>query len=481
MLGFTNQRLYLLITGIVLVIAGLFIHHAMVGIGISLILALFVFYDEKVGILFLIIFIPIRPFLSEYNSGFRVIGDMIILLLLLKTFYNNRKNIRELVRFHPFEYAFFAFLLVGAISALITEVPLKSIIIQLRAFGLFYLLFYIVKRMKVSSEDIKEFSYTTLVFAVFLSLQGFVEKISLRTLFLPGSWQEMVLSYTNKQRIYGLMGGPNEFGMLLLIAFFIGFYLLNTHKGKGKVLIFTSLILIATAFLLTYSRGALLAVIVFLPVYMVVSKRIKFLIPLVIIGISATLLFFGVGKVTNYVETNQSHAIEGGTETGDGEEYDNGSGIDRFSGAFSAENRALSNADGRVYYFKKSLEVLKDRPLMGYGFGTFGGAATLIYSSPIYKQYGIIGNFYSDNQYTQVIAETGVIGILLLAAFVFFLMKITWDLRKDYEFSPIIIYFIIAAVVSGAVYNILENDAFTMYYFIILGYAFRYLNKKENV
>ncbi|WP_223592210.1 O-antigen ligase family protein [Neobacillus bataviensis] len=485
MSGFTIQRLYLLLTAIVLVAVGLFIHQPIIGFGISLLLALFVFYDEKIGILFMIIFVPIRPFLTVYNTGFKLIGDMILLLLLVKTFYHNRKNLRELFRFHPFEYAFFAFLILGAISALITGVSLKAIIIQLRAFGLFYLLFYIIKRMKVSPQDIKDFSFTTLIFGVLLSVQGLVEKISVRTLFLPEVWQRMELSYTNKQRIYGLMGGPNETGMFLLISFLIGFYLLSIRKdkGKGKSLIIASLILIATAFLLTYSRGAVLTVIAFLPVYLVITRRVKFLVPLAFIGITAGVLFFSVEKVTHVVEKYQiQHAkeINGDESVDETDNYDEKE-VNRFSDAFSAENRALSNADGRAYYFKKSLEVLKTSPIIGYGFGTFGGSATLIYSSPIYKHFGIKGDFYSDNQYTQIIAETGVIGIILLAAFVIFLMKITWDLRKKQDLSPLLIYFIVAAVVSGAVYNILEMDAFTMYYFIILGYAIRFIKNRETV
>ncbi|MFZ7943809.1 O-antigen ligase family protein [Neobacillus sp. 19] len=486
MLGFSRQRLYTVLAGIILVIAGLFIHSSIFGVAICILLAMVVLYDEKIGILFLIILVPIRAFLTVYNPGFKLIGDIIILFLLLKIFYNNRKNLRGLFQFHPFEYAFFAFLIVGAVSALITGVSIQAIIIQIRAFGLFYLLYYIVKRLTVTEQDISDISVATVVFGVVLSLQGLVEKISVRTLLLPEVWQNMELAYTNAQRVYGLMGGPNETGIFLLISFFIGFNLLKSAKGKGKILLFSSLILIATVFILTYSRGAALTIIAFLPVYMIVSRKFTFIKPLIIIGLSAFLLFFVVEKVTGMVEDYQTQQAAD-PNNGEVPKDDKPSkipnsekGMNRFSGAFSEENIALSGEDGRVYYFKKALMVFKDRPIMGYGFGTYGGSATLIYSSPIYKQYGILGNFYSDNQYTQLIAETGTLGIILIGAFVIFLLKITWDLRNKFQFSPILIYFIIGAIVSGAVYNILENDVFTMFYFLILGYAYRFLNKKEK-
>ncbi|WP_163183088.1 O-antigen ligase family protein [Neobacillus sedimentimangrovi] len=478
----TNKRIKLLLAGISLVIAGLFIQHSLVGALISFLLALFIFYDEKIGILFLIIFVPIRAFLTVYNPGFKIIGDIIIFMLLLKTIYTYRKNPRELFKFHPFELAFFAFLIIGTISALITGVSIKAIIIQVRAFGLFYLLFYIVNKMKVSKQDINDFAYTSFFYAVFLSLQGLVEKISVRTLFLPEVWQQMELAYTNAQRVYGLMGGPNETAMFLLITIIIGFYLLEKTKGKLKALIFACLILIATVFILTYSRGVALTLIPFLPVYLFVTRKFSILKPLFIICVSAFILYVGVEKATSYVEDYQARQEASNEEVSkekDSKASHREKGINRFSGAFSEENIALSNADGRVYYFKKALDVFLDKPVMGYGFGTYGGSATLIYSSPIYDKYEIYGNFYSDNQYTQLIAETGTLGVLLMLITVILLIKITWDLRKDFKFSPILIYFIIAAVVSGAVYNILENDVFTMFYFIILGYAYRYLNGKR--
>src|SRR5690606_12678182 len=109
-----------------------------------------------------------------------------------------------------------------------------------------------------------------------------------------------------------------------------------------------------------------------------------------------------------------------------------------FTEAFSEETIEMSSADGRVYYVKKAIEVFKDKPIIGHGFGTFGGAATQTYSSPIYDKYNISWDFYSDNQYIQIFAETGIAGTILMAVFVFCLIKITWDLRKGHIFSPLL-------------------------------------------
>lgn len=490
-MNFILKRYSFILIGVLLLIIGLFIQNPMVGILICLILASVIFYDERVAVLFLIITIPIRPFLIIYNTGYKFIGDLLIVFLLLKVAYNYRRNISHLFRLSLLEASFFLFIIVGTISAFITGVTTPAIIMQVRAFLLFFLLFYILKRIKINSKDINDFALITFVMAVILSVQGLVEKISVRTLFLPKIWEDMELAITNKTRVYGLIGGPNELGLYLIISFIISFYLLSNAKGKLKTAIYIGMTLIFTVFLLTYSRGAVLALISFVVVYLLINRKIPYLNSIILIGLSSAVLFFAVVNLTNYVEKNlpkDNKVTEHGNAQHNHKGKNNGeangeNGLNRFSGAFSKENIELSSADGRAYYVKKAIEVFKDRPIVGYGFGTFGGAATQTYSSPIYKHYGIGWNFYSDNQYIQILAETGIVGTVLIILFVLNVIKTTWTLRKEAYFSPLLIFFIVAAIVSGTVYNILENDVFTMYYFIALGFAHHYLKngKEQNI
>ena len=96
---------------------------------------------------------------------------------------------------------------------------------------------------------------------------------------------------------------------------------------------------------------------------------------------------------------------------------------ERFGETFDQSNLALMTESGRFFYIEKGFEVFKDYPVAGAGFGSFGGSATLSYGSPIYKFYGIRSDiyggkyFYSDNQYIQVIAETGVEALSYLQHF----------------------------------------------------------------
>ena len=121
--------------------------------------------------------------------------------------------------------------------------------------------------------------------------------------------------------------------------------------------------------------------------------------------------------------------------------------------------------------------------MIGSGFATFGGAATLAYSSPIYEKYDIHFNFYSDNQYILTLAETGVLGVITLAIFIFGLLLFTLKMRKQNEFaiSLTLFFFFITMMVGGLVYNILEIDSFMMYYFLVLGYAYQQIDKSYKV
>ncbi|MCA1031421.1 O-antigen ligase family protein [Bacillus timonensis] len=477
------QREYpILFFSLLLVTVGLLLENTMVGLVISLILAVLAFTNKNLGILMLIVFIPIRPFLITFNPGLKVLGDLIIVFLVLKVVFENRKNIRSLFSFQLFELAFFAFCIVGVVSAFITGVEVKSIIVQLRAYILFYLLYYVVKRMNISERLVKAFATTTFVTAIVMSLHGIVEKITSKTVLIPQAWQDAYwyLSWTNYIRVYGLIKGPNEFSLYLVIAFIVSLLLFNYVKGKqGRMLLYAGLTLIATVFILTYSRGTLLTLLAFLPIYFFFARRVtvKKFVPFIPVALVSVVLFFAIGQVTDYY---YSAVVDPSTSIREGDEASKDAGANRFKDAFSDETLEQSTGGGRLYYVEKSLEIVKDHPIIGTGFGTFGGSATLAYSSPIYEDYNINRNFYSDNQYILALTETGILGILFLIVFGLSIVVFTWKYRKTFNASPLLVYFIVAIVISGLVYNIFENDTFMMYFYMVLGYVYYLSNQRKE-
>jgi O-antigen ligase len=65
---------------------------------------------------------------------------------------------------------------------------------------------------------------------------------------------------------------------------------------------------------------------------------------------------------------------------------------------------ASSTRGGRIGRWDKAIQIIKNYPLLGMGFGRFGGAVAV--------RYEIAGTFYVDNFYLKTAVETGIIGIV---------------------------------------------------------------------
>jgi putative inorganic carbon (hco3(-)) transporter len=483
----TNENYFYITLSVLLVLVAVITGSSMIGLTVAGIISIFAFIRRENGLLLLILFVSIRPFLIAMNPGIKILGDLIILAMLIKTIFTYRKKIKSLFQFHVFEYAFFLYLILGIASALLTGVDPKAIIIQFRAYILFYLVFYVVKRMELKETFILKAIWTTFYIAVVMSIQGIVEKISDKTLLMPEAWTNWSLSNTNHIRVYGLLKGPNEMALFLSIAFMFTFYLLYLYQGWKRVGIYSGLVLIGTTFLLTYSRGAILALIVFGIAYLIFFRSKKKLLHFVSIFALSFAMFFIVVKLSDiyydylyntndtYTESGYTDEEEATSPKKEAKSKYKEEAANRYKEAFSDDTLSMSGTDGRLYYVTKAIEVFRDYPVIGSGFGTFGGAATLAYSSPIYEDYDIAFNFYSDNQYILTLAETGTVGVLILSVFVISLLLFAiraYKLIDDKRYAMMLTFFIITMIVGGLIYNILENDTFMLFYFLLLGIVF---------
>jgi O-antigen ligase len=75
----------------------------------------------------------------------------------------------------------------------------------------------------------------------------------------------------------------------------------------------------------------------------------------------------------------------------------------------------ITSAGVRVVYFKNTLELVKDRPLLGYGTGSFAKEYRGRFSSP---ELGWRGSVTSDphNQYLFILVENGLLGLIAFSA-----------------------------------------------------------------
>ncbi|WP_338470682.1 O-antigen ligase family protein [Niallia sp. XMNu-256] len=451
----------------------------------TLLIGMILLFNPKQGLLFLLIYFPIRPALIEWSPSIKYVGDFIIVLLFVQALWQWVKTKPKLGKIPIFIIGFLAFCLVGTVSALITGVSIIAVIFQLRAFLITFLLILIISIQKINKRDLYAFLWTTVIMAVMMSLQGIVEKVSLRTLLIPETWSSMQLPETNRIRIYGLIGNPNVFATYLAIAFICSIYLKKVYTNYRLLLTIFSF-LIFGVFLLTYSRGTFIAMIVGFIVYIALSKEWRVIKPVALsIILSLPIIYFPVVGLTEYMEQQQRMAQQPETVVEDVEVEpikEQGDFKKRMTEAFDQNTIQASTEWGRIYIVKKGIEVFKDHPIIGTGFGTFGDSASLSYPSPILEEYQIPSGIYSDNQYIQVITQTGILGVISFAIFIIGMIVLLWKKRKQVGGSILFISILVGASAAGLLYNIWEDKTFTLYFYIFLGYTLnKSLMEKERL
>lgn len=472
--------LYFIIASIILLTIGLFLPSKIALVLSVLYFAGVAWLRPKWLIPLLFIYFPLRPFLVEVNDGLKLAGDIGILVLVAKVVIDavRAKNYRSIFKLEWYEWAYLLFCVIGTISALQTGVSLVAIVFQLRKFLTMYLLFYGVKRLVWDNMDVDRILKIIISVATLLSLHGFVEKLSQRQWLIPRTWMEGFISPANAERIYGLLGNPNSMGLFMAVSIVASLVLLRT---TSKRVWYIPLALSVGTFLLSFSRGSWIAIVIAVIVYLALARK-KGMLKQVIIGVAAgyVLVFLPINFADGFIVSNFGDQIEQRAI-----EINKGSTLGgRFGSSFNEETLSRSANTGRLFFVKKGIEVLKDYPMIGTGFATFGDSAALVYSSPIYEKYGLKGiydymgrDFYSDNQYIQVIAQTGVIGTIVFAVFLLHMLYSIWTMRETHkDIAQITFAFWLFICIAGVFYNIWENQVFPMVFFTLLAW----LETKRN-
>jgi putative inorganic carbon (hco3(-)) transporter len=442
----------------------------LVGLGAAALLALYAFINPKNGLLILLMYFPTRSFLIELNPALKIVGDLIILAAFARVVLQLalKGDWKKIFQFHLFEWGFFLFCAVGAISAYLTGVSIGAIVFQLRAFLITYIVFYVVRRLDITKEDIKRFLWTTFWMAILLCLQGLVEKMSLRTLLMPEKWVQRQLSPNNRTRIYSLINNPNVFAVYLSIAFMLSLYLKTFIQGKMKWVVNIGMLLMLGLITLTYSRGTWIGFVVALVVYFIFSRDWRKTGNIFVAAVLAIILInIPVEKATSHF---QAEGVGDIPRTGAPEEPGETPSVqeERIGSSFEKSTLELSKTTGRLFMVNKGIEIFKDHPIIGTGFATFGDSAAKGYSSPIYDDYGIGFNIYTDNQYIQVIAQTGTVGVILFATFLLGMLFLLWKKRKETPLALPLMGALLGVFAMGVLYNIWEDKTYTTYFFMML-------------
>ena len=280
------------------------------------------------------------------------------------------------------------------ISAIVNQNNLEPTIFGVFSYMAYFLVFFVFSSIPYKKDIIKNNYQLLLKLALFLSLISISQEILALVYPVSANWWPNIQSGSAMWRmgLYrapSLLGHPNGIGMFALFFWTVE---VARVKEDGLKTNLRRLVILGLAILFSFSRSAIAAA--FIVPFLVSSRLRKITIYFIPVIVLAGMLFYPYFKEAK---------------------------------AKDATN-IFNYGRYRNFALEKSLTIWKDNPIFGVGPGMYGGHISLRFNSPIYARYGFTGPFYDylskrvgsiEQQWVQVLAEIGIVGLLLLVALIF--------------------------------------------------------------
>lgn len=264
---------------------------------------------------------------------------------------------------------------------------LDSLLLYLSYFIIFFLAANLIK-----DETYLKASFISLTAAgTILSLYGIYQYLfGFKELEEFAAAQQLDILLPN--RVFAVFTSPNVFAGLLVMLLPLALFLFWTSSPTvSKILSGSAVLVMMAAFLLTGSRGGLLALLIVLAILLagfIKRKELRWLAVnlaffATLAGLFDLLLNRLAGKLVANVAIHQPLIFA----------------------------EAVTSFEGRLHLWRGTLDMIKSYPIIGSGLGTFAGLYPNFQNSGIYSKF-------AHNTYLQLLAETGLIGGLLFLSLV---------------------------------------------------------------
>lgn len=233
-------------------------------------------------------------------------------------------------------------------------------------------------------------------------------------------------------RLIGLLDDPNIF--IFYNTLFFCFYLTHLKGIKYSI----GFILCIVTNILTFSRGGLVALIVVVILYMLLtnsSQRIK----TVLVFLSCLVVIY---TVSSYIQIDVNQIIT--------------SRINDFSN---------DEGSGRFDLWGQAINYFMSHPLLGIGAFNFSD----------YYAFEHNEKLYVHNTYLEILAESGIIGFLFYFLFLLMLVKKLFMISLHKEQTYIVLT-LFAFLLQLASLSLMINEAF----FLFLAIVFKYIDVYEK-
>ena len=324
-------------------------------------------------------------------------------------------------------------------------------VIELKRWACLIILFLTAARIDWSMKRLRILITATLVVGGIVGI----------TVILEHSLVLKIYSYrTFIGRFYSFFGYQNILAQYLIVIFLWGFGLILTSRGlmeKGTALFLT--LLIGTALLFTFTRGAHIAALIGLCLFLFLlykTKVIKSITPLIKTRSVLIFLICMILFVTALFLLNKPFKWRGITF------------LDQTANRISYTLK--KDDEDRFVRWKDSLNMIRSQPINGVGLGNY----SIVYPGFKTGTWPHL-TIYAHNEYLHMLAETGIVG---LTGFTVFFIAIFRRLRRkisdiDSQDKKIVFLAILCGCTATLIHSIFSYNLHTatssFFFFVGLG------------
>lgn len=261
-------------------------------------------------------------------------------------------------------------------------------------------------------------------------------------------------TFTGNSIIYGLRidrslprligttsGDPNIFVYFITLYFFYTLFNLRTKLNRiGFILSFICIVL-------SFSRGAYLAIIVGLIISFFLINNIKKQLKIALFIIFLSVIIINISQFSHSLYVNPIDIIE-----------------QRF---YAVQD---DGGSGRVYLWTNALKTFTENPILGIGIN-----GTIDYSRDHYSFAG-----YVHNTFLEVLSESGFIGISLYLLLWYSIFHYCIKLVKTNKDTKFLLITFIAMFIQLNSLSILYNESFYFALLILFKYTKTYLHNNKQ-
>jgi putative inorganic carbon (hco3(-)) transporter len=341
----------------------------------------------------------------------------------------------------PLLWLLVAFVVVAAVSALVNAVPpvvaLVGIVMTVDAMAVYFL----ARMLPITVSGAERAVIAVVVVVLVAAVIGIMQVLLHPDLF---GFASFAGRFGEGGRITSFLGNPNM--VAAVVGFALPFPLLAAHRLPGqreRRIAFGVLAVFCLALLLTFSRGAWLAVVIGVVVSVAIidwralgTMALALALAWLVTILMPRNLLVAEGDLPLYFPESGAPSIIDST-------------LDRLDEVY--ERRDL-----RMTFIREGLPIVADNPILGVGPGRYGGAASAILPSPVYEQYdaGLYGFRTVHNFWLHLFGEVGLVGGIAFALGIFVVwLRFVLAALREVEPRRFVLYAGAATAVSVVTVN----------------------------